>query len=129
MYQLLNTFFLVFHSFTIFFILFGWIWGKTRKINLIVILITAFSWFILGIWYGIGYCFCTDWHWQVRTKLGFRNMPNSYIKFLADNLTGFDFNEILIDTLTTVCFLLALTASIYINLKDWRKNRKSKHAL
>ena len=48
-------------------------------------------------------------------------MPNSYIKFLADTLTGFDFNENLVDTLTTVCFVLALAASIYTNVKDWKK--------
>ncbi len=51
-------------------------------------------------------------------------MPNSYIKFLADTLTGFDFNENLVDTLTTVCFVLALAASIYTNVKDWKKNKQ-----
>ena len=54
-------------------------------------------------------------------------MPNSYIKFLADTLTGFDFNENLVDTLTTVCFVLALAASIYTNVKDWGKNTTQKH--
>ena len=123
MYQFLDKFFIIFHSFIVVFNLFGWIWEKTRKANLIVLLLTTFSWLILGIWYGIGYCFCTDWHWQVRMKLGYRNMPDSYIKFLADTLTGFDFNENLVDTLTTVCFVLALAASIYTNVKDWGKNR------
>ncbi len=50
-------------------------------------------------------------------------MPDSYMKFLADTLTGFDFNENLVDTLTTVCLALALAASIYTNVKDWKKNR------
>ncbi len=51
-------------------------------------------------------------------------MPNSYMKFLADTLTGFDFNENLVDTLTTVCLALALAASIYTNVKDWKKNKQ-----
>ena len=51
-------------------------------------------------------------------------MPNSYIKFLADTLTGFDFNENLVDILVTVCFVLALAASIYTNVKDWKKNKQ-----
>ncbi len=123
MYQYLDKFFIIFHSSIVVFNLFGWIWKKTRKANLIVLLLTVFSWLILGIWYGIGYCFCTDWHWQVRIKLGYHNMPDSYMKFLADTLTGFDFNENLVDTLTTVCLALALAASIYTNVKDWKKNK------
>ena len=53
-------------------------------------------------------------------------MPDSYMKFLADTLTGFDFNENLVDTLTTVCLALALAASIYTNLKDWKKINRGK---
>jgi len=35
------------------------------------LLLTAFSWFVLGIWYGWGYCVCTDWHYMVlRDELG-----------------------------------------------------------
>jgi hypothetical protein len=115
-YAFLDRFFFVFHSFIIIFVLFGWIWKKTRVANLIVILLTAFSWFILGIWYGFGYCFCTDWHYQVRTKLGYYDMPPSYVKFLIDTLLGTDVNPKLVDIFTLTFFFLALIVSIYVNI-------------
>jgi hypothetical protein len=115
-YALLDRFFFVFHSFIIIFVLFGWIWKKTRVANLIVILLTAFSWFILGIWYGFGYCFCTDWHYRVRIALGFSDMPPSYVKFLIDTLLGTDLNSRLVDISTLSFFFLAFGISFYINI-------------
>jgi len=120
----LNIFFFVFHSSLIIFNLFGWIWKKTRLANLIVILLTVFSWTILGIWYGFGFCPCTDWHWQVREKLGYFDMPSSYTKFLIDSLTGLDVKETLVDTLAVTLLALALVASVFTNLRDWKKKRE-----
>jgi hypothetical protein len=117
MYVFLDKFFFAFHTAIIVFSLFGWMWKKTRRANLIVLLLITCSWFILGIWYGIGYCPCTDWHWQVRMKLGDDNMPNSYIKFLSDSLTGFDWNAKLVDILTLTFYFLALAASLFTNLR------------
>jgi hypothetical protein len=74
-----------------------------------------------GIWYGFGYCPCTDWHFQVRMKLGDFDLPYSYIKFCIDSLTGLDVNAELVNILTLTLFLLALMASIFVNIKDWRK--------
>ncbi|MDH4273022.1 MAG: DUF2784 domain-containing protein, partial [Candidatus Aminicenantes bacterium] len=99
---LLNKFFFVFHSCVIVFILFGWAWKKTRPANLAVILLTAFSWFILGIWYGYGYCPSTDWHWRVRLKLGIRDLPESYTKFLVDSFTGGDVSQRIVDIFTLI---------------------------
>ncbi len=127
MYTFLDVFFFVFHSIIILFNLLGWIWKKTRRTNLILLLLTAFSWFGLGIWYGFGFCPCTEWHYQVRTHLGDTDMPYSYIKFILDSLTGLDFNAKFIDMCTLIFFLIALTASIYLNIKDW-KNKKSKRS-
>jgi hypothetical protein len=120
----LNIFFFVFHSSLIIFNLFGWIWKKTRLANLIVILLTAFSWTILGIWYGFGFCPCTDWHWQVREKLGYFDMPSSYTKFLIDSLTGLDVKETMVDTLAVTLLAMALVASVFTNVRDWKKKRK-----
>jgi hypothetical protein len=124
MYEFLNVFFFVFHSSLILFILFGWMWRKTRKINLAVVLLTAFSWFFLGIWYGFGYCPCTDWHWQVRMKLGYCDMPSSYLIFLIRSLTGWDVNKMLVDVFAVMFLFLALCVSVVVNYRGW-KNRKS----
>jgi hypothetical protein len=118
MYALLDNFFFVFHAMIIMFSLFGWIWKKTRRANLIVLSLIAGSWFVLGIWYGIGYCPCTDWHWQVRMKLGHYDMPNSYVKFFIDSITGLDLDAKLVDMLTLTCYFSALAASLFTNLRN-----------
>ncbi len=123
MFAFLDKFFFILHSALILLILFGWIWRKTRVANLIVVLLTAFSWFILGIWYGFGFCPSTEWHWQVRMKLGHYDMPSSYTKFLIDSLTGMDVNEKLVDIFAVLFLTLALFASVLTNVRDWRKKQ------
>jgi hypothetical protein len=125
LYKFLDIFFLVFHTLIIFFNLAGWIWQKTRLANLVLLTITAFSWFVLGVWYGFGYCFCVDWHWTVKTKLGEVDLPNSYIKYLLDQMTGLDWNAALVNTLTLVFFCSALAASICLNARDWLRKKKT----
>ncbi len=125
MYIFLDIFFTAFHSLLILFNLFGWIWRKTRKLNLITLGLTGFSWFGLGIFYGFGFCFCTEWHWQVRYSMGLYNMPNSYVKFLLDRLTGLDWNADLVNTATMVLFIAAVLCSVYVNIRDWKNRRKS----
>ena len=123
-YQFLNYFFFCFHTTLILFNTFGWIFRKTRKWNLITLLLTAFSWFVLGIWYGWGYCFCTDWHWRVRKYLGYHDQSNSYIQFLAQKLTGINFSAQVVDTITAIVFFTSLALSIVFNVKDWRRKNK-----
>jgi len=123
MYAFLNVFFFVFHSALIVFSLFGWLWEKTRVANLVVLSLTGFSWFILGIWYGFGFCPSTEWHWQVRMRLGCYDMPKSYTKFLIDSLTGLDVNAQLVDILTLILFMVALFFSVMTNARGWRKKR------
>lgn len=121
MYVLLDIGFIIFHTVLILFNLFGWIWETTRRWNLATLLLTAFSWFGLGIWYGFGYCPCTDWHWIVRRKLGYTDMPNSYIKFLIHQLTGLNIDAAVVDMGTAIFFFLALIISFYVNFKDFEK--------
>ena len=104
------------HFVIIGFNLLGWIWRPMRKLHLVCIIVTASCWFILGIWFGIGYCPITDWEWQLKEKMGEHNLPNSFIKYYADIIWGKPVNASLIDTLTAVCFFLAAALSIYFNL-------------
>ena len=123
MLQFLNLFFFVFHTGWTLFNVFGWIFPKLRKWNLATLLLTAFSWFGLGIWYGWGYCLCTDWHWDVRRQLGFYDQSNSYIHFLILELTGADFPRKLVDCGTVAVFLLSLVLSGWLNYRDWRQEK------
>jgi hypothetical protein len=119
-WKLLDIFFLIFHTFIIFFNLFGWIWKRTRKYNLILLLLTGGSWLILGMIVGTpGYCPLTDWHFAVLEKLGKDDLPLSYVKYLADRITGLSFDTNLIDTVTLCSFLEARFLSLFMNGRDY----------
>jgi len=117
-YQIANYCFFIFHILLIFFNLFGWIPKRLRKWNLLTLTLTAFSWLVLGIFYGFGYCFLTDWHWQVRERLGYATDSNSYIHFLIEELTGVSLEERLVDVFTAIFFFTAFALSISFNLKN-----------
>ncbi len=123
MWHLLDWFFVLFHLCLVVFNLFGWIWKKTRQANLITLLLTGASWFILGIFYGIGYCPLTDWHWRVLSKLGVHDLPSSYIQYLLERFTGIQVPSATVDRWTLILFLLALAISIVLNLIDFRNRR------
>lgn len=103
------------HLLIIGFNLLGWIWKKTRRLHFIVVSITAACWFILGIWFGIGYCPITDWQWHVKEQLGEHNLPNSFIKYFADKVSGTNINSTLIDVVTVAGFFMATVLSVYLN--------------
>lgn len=124
-YQFLNIFFFVFHTAFTLFNMSGWAFRSTRKWHLITIFLTAFSWFVLGIWYGWGYCFCTDWHWAVREKLGFTDKSNSYIHFLILKLTGINLSEKLVGYGTLIIFLISFVLSTLLHWKDRHKRQMS----
>ena len=120
MYRFLDIFFVIFHTSLIFFNLFGWIWKKTRRANLYLLLLTGASWAGLGLIYGMRYCPLTDWHFGVLERLGENNLPNSYIKYLADRITGMNFNQDIVDSLTLYFYLAALVISLVMNYRQIR---------
>lgn len=128
-YTILDLLFLVFHTALIVFNLFGWAWRPTRKANLATLLLTGASWFLLGVWYGLGFCPLTEWHFQVLENLGRRGLPTSYVKYLADRLTGLSFDPGLVDALTAAFFGAALTASLVANrrwVRGWFPRRRKR---
>src|SRR3712207_3813657 len=98
MLAFLDVLFTIIHVTLIGFNLLGWIWPATRKLHLICVTATAFSWLVLGLWFGLGYCPITDWQWQIKEKLGEQNLPNSFIKYGIDKITDQDIAPALIDT-------------------------------
>ncbi|MBI1783206.1 MAG: DUF2784 domain-containing protein [Sphingobacteriales bacterium] len=123
MYSFLNIFFFIFHTVFTLFNVVGWIFPKTRKLNLITLLLTACSWFVVGIWKGIGFCYCTEWHWQVREHLGYHDQTRSYIHFLILKLTGANLDISLVETATIIVFALSLVMSVWLNVKDWKRKK------
>ena len=123
--KFLDIFFTVFHTCVVLFNLFGWIWKKTRLLNLITLLLTAGSWLVLGFFYGFGYCPLTDWHFKVLDKLGYTDLPNSYLSFLFTRLTGLPIDQSLVDAVTLWGLIIALVISLYLNIRKWVKSSKS----
>ena len=117
LYHVLNYFFFASHVCMIVFVLTGWVFRRARKAHLVLLLLIAFSWFGLRLCFGFGYCFWTDWHWQVREKLGLANTPASFVKLLIDSLTGLDADPGIVDGLTCAVFLAALCLSVVLNLR------------
>ena len=111
---------LVLHCGLMAFNCFGMYWRRTRRANLVTLLLTGLSWTALGYWYGWGYCPLTDWHWQVKTQLGVTGLPNSYIKWLIDTPTGWDTNAMAVDGVTLGVLVASVAASVWLNWRDWK---------
>lgn len=81
-------------------------------------LLTAFSWFILGIWHDWGYCFTTDWHWDIRESLEYNDRSDSYTHFMINKITGIDLDMELVDFATMIIFIVLLIITIVLNWRD-----------
>ena len=82
------------------------------------------SWFGLGAWYGWGYCPFTDWHWQVRERLGYRDDPDSYMELLISEVFKVDLSSFWADALTCGTFAIVAVLTIILNVRDVRRVRK-----
>jgi hypothetical protein len=109
MYAALDVFFLAFHASWIAFILTGWIWSARRVAG-----IRSFLWH----WY----CPSTDWHWRVKTARGEVGLPNSYVNYCVDRITGLSWDPRLVDTTELIIGLAALDLSAILNWRDWRRS-------
>ena len=118
-YELLDWFFVIFHSVLIIFNLFGWVLKPLRKANLISLILTGASWTLLGIYYGLGYCPLTDWHWHVLEKLGKLPNTSSYVAYLFHRILSIDITDDAANILTTIAYLTALCLSVFLNIRGW----------
>jgi len=114
----------VLHISLILFFILGWIYKRTRKVHYLLVIIIAISWFVLGLFYGFGYCFLTDIHWRVKMLLNEENLPISFIKYVLDKMTGKDFNEVWVDYITLAVFVCVLIISTSLYIRDNRKKNK-----
>jgi len=118
-----NIILFIFHTALILFNVFGWMCAKTRRWNLVTLLLTLFSWGVMGIWKGAGYCVCTDIHWRVREAMGMHEHADSYLVLLVQKISGWDPPVQLVNMVALVVFVVSLTASLVLNIKDHRERR------
>ena len=121
--QTLNAGYFVVHTLWIAFNCLGWAWRRTRRWQLVTTSATALSWFGLGAWYGWGYCPCTDWHWQVRERLGYRDPP-SYIQLLLSELAGIEMTAGWANVLAVGVLAVAFVLGLVTNVRDHRTSRR-----
>ncbi|WGK65409.1 DUF2784 family protein [Croceiramulus getboli] len=112
---LLSALFYVFHTLFILFNVLGWMYKPTQRLHLYAVGITLFSWGVLGFWKGFGYCFLTDWHYDLLRALGHTDLPSNYLAFLARQLTGWLPSEILMNWSIGIGMTVATLGSIYVN--------------
>jgi hypothetical protein len=120
--EALNVGFFVFHTGWIGFNCVGWAWRRTRRWQFATVSLTALSWFGLGIWYGWGYCPCTDWHWQIRARLGYHDPP-SYIQLLIRELTGIDLDPDSANALALGTLVVISVLTTVLNIRDLRSHQ------
>lgn len=120
-----NIAFFVFHTALILFNVLGWAHPKTRQWNLATLLLTLVSWVGMGLWKGMGFCICTEWHWNIRRSMGIEESADSYLILLIRNISGWDPPVGLVNSIAAVVFGASLVLSIVFNTLDFRRNREA----
>jgi hypothetical protein len=100
-----------------------WMSFRTLKISQMTLLSTLVSWLGFGFFYGFGYCFLTDWHWQLKHQMGDVNLPPSYIKLVLDRTFRQDFDANLIDKMTIMILLVSIVGCTIQTLRYYRHSR------
>lgn len=121
MLKILDILLFSIHVLVVFGNLFGWIWKKTRRAHLFLVILTMISWFVLGIWKGWGYCILTDWEWDIKRELGETQLPSSFTAYLANNIFGLGWSRALVDSLTLAGLIVAIIGAAVMNFRDFRK--------
>jgi hypothetical protein len=116
--EVLNIGFFVFHTVLIVFNVIGWAWKRTRIWNLVTLGLTALSWFVMGAFYGIGYCVCTQFHFEVREALGIHDGADNYLQLLARTLLGIDPAPSTVRQIAGIGFGVSVVMSVALNIRD-----------
>lgn len=110
-----------FHTAITVFNLVGWIHPKTRTAHLFVLILTLVSWLGFGMFYGLGYCFLTDWHYQILEELGYTNLPYSFITFAIERFSGWRPNDQLVIDITGWVFAFVVLATFFVWISKPKK--------
>lgn len=121
MLLLADVFFFVFHTGLMAFNGFGWMFRRTRRWTLYTLLATGFSWFVMGLWNGIGYCVCTDIHMGIRRARGIEDTAETYVQLVVQVLTGQFISADAAAAFTGGAFAVSFLGCILLVLRDNRR--------
>lgn len=118
MLNFLDYFFTFFHTALVLFVLVGWSFPQTRKAHAVLLLAVLVAWLVIGFFKGvIGYCPLTAWHWDIKRALGEQDMPSSFIEYIMEKVTGYDFPRRLVDLCTAIGMGLSVIMAIVFQIK------------
>lgn len=122
--SLLNILFHVLHLIVIGINLFGWIPRSTRVLHRWCVGITAACWLVIGPAMSgtLGYCPLTEWHWNVKTRMGETDLPSSYIDFLFRE-AGLILPHATVDKIVAVTFGTVAMITILLFLIEKKHKR------
>lgn len=116
--RLLDLLFHLGHIAVILFSALGWLVPAARPLHLALQALVMFSWFGLGSFKGWTYCFLTDLHWRVKRALRQPDPGESYVKLLADRLSGRDTDAATVNKTTVTVFFVTTVLSLLLFLRD-----------
>jgi hypothetical protein len=93
----------------------GWMIPALRPYHLLLCLLIAFSWFVLGSRKGWGYCLITDWQWRLMRRMGITDLPSSYMHMIYRTITGHEGDDRRIELIAQTIFYCTFLASIAVN--------------
>jgi hypothetical protein len=93
---------------------FLWIPKATSRWHGRLVVLVAFSWLVIGLLMGrVGYCVLTDLHWRVKRARGITHLPGSFLKYMADYVTGTSVSPALIDEVAATVFVGVCAAALF----------------
>ena len=114
-YSVLDIFFNFIHLLIIFINCFGWAWEKTLKLNIFLLLATIVSWSILGIFFGLGFCFLTNIHFIFLNSIETTAIPFSYLDHLLIDSLDLKISSKIISLFSILVIFASLGVSIKKN--------------
>lgn len=106
-----------FHNAFMAFIIFGWIFRRTLRLHLLCLTAILFSWVGLGMTYGWGYCFLTDWHWAIKRSLGETELPSSFISYMLSKHLHIHLSDAIINYGSSFMLGAIVLVSLVLNVK------------
>ena len=116
-YHLINSLFHSVHLLVILFVATGWMVSALLPFHLALTGLTLMCWFILGLWFGFGYCPISDWHWKFKGALGDGQPQGSYIHFVLQHMRKNKISAAVVDKVVLVGTVVIMGISLFLNLQ------------
>lgn len=120
MLKVLNYLFHAIHVGLILFVLGGWAFEPVRMPHLVICGMVLISWFGIGLVIGKpGYCLITDIQYQIRSRLGLQEKPQSYMVYLIKTISGRTVDEVRMEFVTQAGLYIPTLISTVLLVVSW----------